>query len=438
MAMLTAHSPLRQALGYRKFIRAHKTILLLDSNYHLHAECRAALTRLGHRVITLRIGGSDGAADAPAAMRQLLEAMLQHKPDMLLTINHIGFDADNSMGQLLDEIQMPVAVWYVDSPFLLFDGYFLPAAKVSSVFVWERQCVATLRACGAEHVQHLPLGCDLEKFAPPQATGLCSARWPVSFVGNSMVYAEQKWRKLLLRTEVKQGKAWAAQLAADRQPYAALLGTPQPPRDRRVTELAYATWVGTGLYRQRYLQALAKQTLHVFGDAGWAKVLPQAHAHPHVWYGAALAQVYSQSLCSFNATSLQMPTAVNQRVFDVPTAGGLVLTDAQADVFELFAADEITVYRSPEELLDLVAYFSAHPTERLQRIAKGQARVAREHTYDHRLRTLLDCMQARWAPVGTVGGPLPGLHRAPPEPSCMPAGRSPATASAGPFAGGQG
>ncbi len=402
MTLLAADSPLRRALSYRKFCRAQKTILLLDSNYHLHSECRVALERRGHKVITLLIGGEHGAHDAAAAMRQLLEAMMRHKPDMVLTINHIGFDAHNSMGQLLDEIDMPVAVWYVDSPFLLFDGFFLPAAQVTTVFVWDRSYVPLLLACGAQDVAYLPLACDVQKFCPTAGT---TVDVPVGFVGNSMHYAETKWRKMLKKDEQRHGKEMAQGLVDDRQNFLTYLGKPQAPQDRQVTALAYATWMATGWYRKRYLQALAAQHLHVFGDEEWKQVLPAAKRHPYVWYGTPLAQVYGRCACSFNATSLQMPSAVNQRVFDVPAAGGLVLTDAQQDVFELFEPDEITVYRSPEELASLSRYYVTHPTERAQRISRGYKRVHSSHTYEHRVDTLMARMQKRWAAqVASVHG----------------------------------
>jgi spore maturation protein CgeB len=391
MGILPQQSPLHRALGYRKFSGLRQTVLLLDSDYHLHAECRDALCALGHRVLTLKIGGVDGARKASDAMEQLLKALLVHRPDMVLTINHIGFDAHNSIGELLDAIEMPVAVWYVDSPFLLFDGYVLPAPQVSQVFVWDRSYVPILRRLGAEAVTYLPLATDPQKFATQGAPSLRAG-----FVGSSMAFAEHKWGKLLKASERAAGRQQATALLQDRRFFLSAIAQATPPPDRRMTTLAYATWTATGRYRKQLLASLVNVPLDVFGDADWRTVLPKGRQHPYVPYGPALAAIYRKCICCINATSLQMPSAVNQRVFDAPAAGSLVVTDAQEDLFELFAPDEVCMYASAEELAEKVAYYNVHLSERQGIIERAARRVQAEHTYVHRLKSLMATMQRRW------------------------------------------
>ncbi len=404
--MLDVSLALRRALGYAKFRRQKITVLLLDSAYHLHAESRSALRALGHKVVSLKIGGEKGARQASEAMQQLLHALLAHRPDMVLTINHIGFDAHGSVGDLLEAVQMPTAVWYVDSPYLLFDGYFLPAAKVCDVFVWDRAYVGLLRGHGAEAVHYLPLACDVATFGLPQATG--TARHGVGFVGSSMAFAEQKWGRRLCAAGRRRGKALMKELLADRAAFVPAAAAARSPPDPQMIELAFATWTATGRYRQGLLQSLRQAPLQIFGDADWQRVLPNCRLHPYVPYGPALAALYRDTDVCINATSLQMPTAVNQRVFDVPATGSLVVCDDQEDLHALFAPQEICVYRDAAELADKVAYFGAHPQARQALVQRARTRIFNEHTYTHRLQQLLTTMQRRWAPLRAPQRPLAG------------------------------
>lgn len=160
--------------------------------------------------------------------------------------------------------------------------------------------------------------------------------------------------------------------------------------------VALATWQATRRYRGDLLKGLAGADLHLFGDAGWPRLLPQASYRGPVRYGVDLAQVYGASTINLNATSLQMPTAINQRCFDVPAAHGFLLTDDQADVHLHFAVgQEAIVYRNADELKDLIAYYRSHDAERLRIVAQAHHRVLAEHTYPHRLQSLVTTLRDR-------------------------------------------
>ena len=92
---------------------------------------------------------------------------------------------------------------------------------------------------------------------------------------------------------------------------------------------------------------------------------------------------------NLNITSAQMPSAVNQRVFDVPLVGGFVLTDAQSDLQELFEPTELATFHSAEELVDKARYYLHHAQERLRISQAARAKILQRHTYVHRLQTML-------------------------------------------------
>jgi spore maturation protein CgeB len=154
--------------------------------------------------------------------------------------------------------------------------------------------------------------------------------------------------------------------------------------------LAAATYKASGIYRAELLHHVISLGLVVVGDSGWRQLLPMASQHNAVSYGPLLAQLYSSATINLNATSLQMPTALNQRIFDVPAAGGFLLTDAQSDVAEHFKlGTEMIVYNDAHELTDLCSYYLTHDSIRRAIIERARERVLREHMYVHRLHFLL-------------------------------------------------
>lgn len=81
---------------------------------------------------------------------------------------------------------------------------------------------------------------------------------------------------------------------------------------------------------------------------------------------------------------------VNPRTFELASIGAFQLVDKRALMPELFAEDELATFSDMKELLEKTDYFLAHPEERAAYAARARARVIREHTYQHRMRTLLD------------------------------------------------
>ena len=81
---------------------------------------------------------------------------------------------------------------------------------------------------------------------------------------------------------------------------------------------------------------------------------------------------------------------IKARVFEVPGAGGFLLTQP-ADGLERCYRDreEIAVFDSDEELLSRIRYYLEHPDERDRVALAGHERTRREHTYTQRFVELI-------------------------------------------------
>jgi spore maturation protein CgeB len=387
---------LKRALSYAKFKGSGPYRLLVPlTGYHLQRECAAALRALGHTAIEVPLHKLS-CADT---LRVLLGQLVATRPDGLLVINHLGFDDGGQLAAVLEACQMPVACWYCDSPFFVLKGQSLPAAATTSLFVWEKSYIPHLAAFGAQDVHHLPLGCDLRQF---DGASQAAATYALSFVGDSMRDACAQWDGRLGAQEKIWRDRWLGALSHEaRRCLADTVASLQQqlPELQLWDALGAATFLATQRYRDGLLRHLPPSDLHVFGDAGWRHTLGGGDVtlHGSVGYGEALAQVYGQTAVSINATSLQMPTTVNQRVFDIPQAGGFVLTDDQEDLHALFeVGHEVVTYQDGRQLADLAAFYRRRPELRRQITARAQRRIRACHTYPHRLQTILSTLKQRF------------------------------------------
>ena len=77
------------------------------------------------------------------------------------------------------------------------------------------------------------------------------------------------------------------------------------------------------------------------------------------------------------------------REFEAPMCGALYCTGYMDELAEMFEPDkEVLVYRTQDELLDKVRFYSAHPVQAELIRAAGRVRALAEHTYQERFRQL--------------------------------------------------
>jgi spore maturation protein CgeB len=141
---------------------------------------------------------------------------------------------------------------------------------------------------------------------------------------------------------------------------------------------------------------LARHGLEVRGDPRWREIMDNAGGS--VGYYDDLAGFYRTTAINLNSTSLQMKSAVNQRVFDCPAAGGFLIADAQPDLQELFDPEtELVTYASLDELEEKTTYFLRRPDARLPIIQRAQRRILAHHTHRRRLEDLEAFLRSRYA-----------------------------------------
>jgi len=402
--------------GYVKCRAWPPRVLLLTSRYFLLGEVISAFDRMGvpHRLIEFE-AKETGRTEF---IQDLLTAVLEFKPDFVLTINHLGMDREGVLMDLLEKCRLPLASWFVDNPHLVLYVYTKLASPWATIFTWDADNVDSLRALGFEHVHYLPLGTDIHRFHPrggrhgPEAR--CPESWQaeVSFVGNSMlaqVAARLKagrFPKSMLQTYRDIARSFGdseddsvREHLRRRFPDVFELFKDLPGIEEQLAFETAVTWEATREYRNRCIREILPFSPLIVGDKYWKIALRRDTRtwrwHPELNYYQDLPHFYPCSQINFNCTSMQMKGAVNQRVFDVPACGGFLITDRRRQMDRLFEPGrEVVVYAWPGEIQDLVRHYLRRPKERKRISQAARKRVLQEHTYDLRMTTLLKTMLA--------------------------------------------
>jgi spore maturation protein CgeB len=396
-------------LKYSKFKRDKLKVVMIDTGYFLVKEVEKALISLDHEVLRVQAGKN---GNGEINISSFIEAILMFEPDFLLTMNHLGFDEEGVLTEFFKSIEMPVASWYVDSPNLIVRAFEKNVSPLMSLFLWDRSYMSDMMSMGFESTQYLPLGTDETIFKPLTAKKhrkkLEKYYCEVGFVGNSMVEPvdeftakmSKEYHPLLERTAVNLAEVEGHYDRIDQ-----IMGDDERLAVSRLGEKEKSDfegaviWKATLLYRLRCLEMLKEFNVSIHGDNAWRELLKGNNfkLHPPLNYYKELPFFYNACGINFNATSRQMKEAVNQRVFDVPACGAFLLTDHQDALNDLFdVGNEIITYRSRDEIADIAGYYLRHPEQRKTVARKGRERVMQEHTYKHRVKSLIKYMEQRY------------------------------------------
>ena len=414
LAAALAETP---ATGAPRFQNVLPRVLCLTNKLFLLGEVMAACARLGAPCRYLETGDE---LDRDAFVALVRRTVAEFRPDFVLTINHLGVDREGVLLSLLDALRLPLASWFVDSPELILPLYAPAVARDTVLFTWDADSVAPLGAAGFPQVHYLPLAADETRFCPrPHLPPDHPWRARISFVGNSMR------RKTVSRLAAAAPPPVLADAFGDlavsfgasrcrtvRQHLAEARPELLPAYEGLGSverQLAYATaviWESTRRYRAECVARTLPWRPVLVGDPGWRETFAGEGTDwrylPELAYYDQLPDFYPLSEINFNATSLQMKGAVNQRVFDAPACRAFLLTDARRQMERLFEPGrEVAVYHDPEEIGELVARYLADPAARKRLAAAGHRRLLAEHTYTRRMTELFAIMGA------TCGGKGP-------------------------------
>ncbi|MDX9752871.1 MAG: glycosyltransferase [bacterium] len=301
-------------------------------------------------------------------------------------------------------LPIPKVVWYADDPLYgehLLDRYPLGEDELFGVADWEWR--DTLVRHGARRLFFMPGAATSTRRGRPRAARRCE----VVFVG-----------------QVRDQRAFFGQLSPAWQGYCeqviqeklayprkkvreVMAQFPMPgelPLDTLDEFRQKLLWEANSRFRVGVIRSLLDLDLHVYGNEDWTRLLPDpafARCYKGILPFKQAADLSASAAVVLNIHSLQSYTCLNVRDFDVPAAGGFLLSDWLPKADEIFepgfvtdlplgadARPDVFFYRSVAELRRLLAYFLSHENERRASVERARAKVIAHHTYAHRARLL--------------------------------------------------
>ncbi len=176
------------------------------------------------------------------------------------------------------------------------------------------------------------------------------------------------------------------------------------PQDRLDEFRQKVLWEANTRFRVQVIRQLAKFDLRVYGNSDWLRLLPEeitTRCFKGILRFQHLFEVYRNAKITLNIHSLQSYTCLNVRDFDVPAAGGFLISDWLPHADEVFTPGfvndlplekdskcEMFFYRSVQELETLVEYFLRHEDKRVAVGERAREKVITEHTYKQRAEWL--------------------------------------------------
>lgn len=152
------------------------------------------------------------------------------------------------------------------------------------------------------------------------------------------------------------------------------------------------SFVGTAYgNRSKWISGLEDRGIKVdcFGH-GWKNGPVRSEEIPRIMRESVISLNFGDSGMVMRGLVPGRSRQIKARVFEVPGAGGFLMTENAESLDRFYrAGKEIVVYEGISDLVDKIDYFLSHVEERDRIATAGHVRTREEHTYELRFQNLL-------------------------------------------------
>lgn len=284
------------------------------------------------------------------------------------------------------------------------------------IFVFDKTQMLRLKELGMENVYYLPLAANitLASLVSISDNDLIRYDRDVSFIGSiydkgyydafirsapecfdecEALFAKHlcKWDGSVIFDELSEAcieSLYKAASKKDRNLY--------NMSDRFITELLVIAYELSRRDRVMILNASAEEfntVLHTYNPDKYRKIINANILPPIPPFSDELYRIYAASKINLNITMRSIENGVPQRVFDILSVGGFVMTNYQEDATILFEPDkEIVLFGSADEFIDKARYYISHEKQRLEIGARGYLKVRDKYNYANAVRYMISTL----------------------------------------------
>ena len=390
-------------MGYRIFYFCHNAGLL-DRDLH-NAFCEAGADVHMEEINFFRT--TEGHLAEAYNFKNIAQKIRRFRPDFIFSVGGHGQDIEGTFSQMYAILGIPYVTWFADEPPLV-DGWGNKYCPENSLFlIFDEAYVPDVRALGFSNIEVLPLGTNAKRWSIyfDRHDGKPSFVNNISFVGklaiNQIKYVttnlKDYWPELGSKIIIKavndfinhtnKGIEWS--LKKNLSINGRVLSCPS----KAAWKLAKSLIEKKASLERRvsHVSELLSLGLAVYGSNEWQHYIDPKYLRTTIdYYGQQIRDIYRFSKINLNISKFQLQTTVNQRVFDVPSADGFLLTDFRPKLEDFFVIDkEVICFKNKEEMKRKAIYYLEHEKERLQVIERAKERILKEHDYSMRIKKLL-------------------------------------------------
>ncbi|MDE6387384.1 MAG: glycosyltransferase [Lachnospiraceae bacterium] len=365
-------------------------------------------TDFGITVHTEEMEMTDKAVTPKQCAAKITEWIMNHSFAFVFSINFFP-----AVSYTCNRFKIPYVCWSVDSP---VPELFSNALKNewNRIFLFDRAQYQFFHPMNPDHIFYLPLATNVKRWENIilDMTEEDFAKYgsDVSFVGS--LYTEKCKYDANVISPYAQGfvdglieaqlKVYGYNFISDNL------------TERVIREIADAdpdfyrgsdTYMDTDRYlvahqyigmklavveRERTLNRLAKHfqvTLYTNSDTS---PLTGVNCRNGVSTLTEMPKVFHAGKINLNMTMRPIETGLSLRVWDILGCGGFLLTNYQAEIPDYFEiGKDLETYESMNELEQKIQYYLTHEEERIEIAISGYEKVAKFHTYEHRIADMI-------------------------------------------------
>ena len=384
-------------------------ILVIDWPAFGEEKIKRIFKGLGHRVAVFDFSeksqriGYDGKTG-----ERIAEAILREKADIVFSFNFFPVIAIAAHACKCRYIS-----WVYDNPTVQLYSMTV-FFEENYIFHFDSAEVERLRRDGVEHVWYLPMAADIEgnDSLTPSDEERKKYNADVAMIGSMYNEKTGYFSKYTEFDDYLSGYLEAL-IAAQEKIYGvnfleeAL--TPEimdriqktvPLTDDKGDRYDTAAWDFANYYlamkvtageREHILQAISNRFDVALYTNGATPGLPCVRNMGKVEYYKQAPLAIKCAKINLNVTLRSIRTGIPQRVMDIMSCKGFVLSNYQADLCEAFVpGEDFVYYESIEDAVDKVEYYLDHEEERLRIALNGYTKVKEEHNYGAKCKFMME------------------------------------------------
>lgn len=335
--------------------------------------------------------------------------------DAVFTMNYFAV-----ISEVCHRCKTPYLAWTCDNPLISMyhNSVFYPE---NYIFTFDKTNYLEFLGMGVEHIWYLPLAGNVSRldYLLDHAKDLDSYCNDIAFVGS--LYEINTYDRIKNSlSEYLQGyfeaAMWAQRCISGGNILDEMLSVPilEQLQEKFKLEksknsfsdlaLVFSTTVlgfkTAALERKENLLELAKRypvTLYSNSDT---KDLLRVRYGGSLDYWSEMPKVFCSTKINLNFTIPNIKSGLPQRIWDVLSCRGFLMTNFQAEIPCYFnIGEDLVCFESKEELSEKVGYYLANEEEREAIAKRGYEKVKKHHTYMERVKQMLLHIQSKSSKV---------------------------------------